>query len=137
MKIRQIKKLFGIIILSILSSSLLMSQITETPKGFENRSEVNQYIAKQYAHLISVELKIDLVTGKTSLSLKEPQSLYENIQTTEDKVKIKMGQETIEQMKSASSFEEIIVMASGKLKIESHEILKLDKEIIHYFIFSL
>jgi hypothetical protein len=52
-------------------------------------------------------------------------------------MKVSSELEALEQLKSALSFEDIIVIASGKLKFQSHEVLNLENKVVHYFVFEL
>lgn len=119
------------------SSSLVQAQTKPVGLSTENRSEVNENLSNNFGHLIGVELKLDKIKGITTIKVSESKSLYDNIKTTEDKMKARYGIEALERLNDATSFLEVISISSGNFLLESHETLSTDKEFIHYFIFRL
>jgi hypothetical protein len=103
----------------------------------ENRSEVNENLSNNFGQLIGVELKLDKIKGITTVKVSESKSLYDNIKTSEDKMKLRFGLEALERLNDATSFLEVISISSGNFLLESHETLSTDKEFIHYFILRL
>lgn len=131
------KTIYALIFTILFSFSMLQAQTKALAVGTDSSAGVNEKLTKAYGSLVSVELRIDKLKGFVEVTVNEPKSLYENIQTAEDKMKIRNGLDSMENIKLSRTFQDVISNASGRMNLESHEILYTDQEIIHYFIFSL
>ena len=125
---------FGFIFLSF---SVINAQNNQISISTESRVVPKESMNPVHSSLLSVVLTFDIVKGTSKVEVREPKDLYENIKTIEDKMKVSSELEALKQLKSALSFEDIIVIASGKLKFQSHEVLNLENKVVHYFVFEL
>jgi hypothetical protein len=91
---------------------------------------------KQTIMLIVTEIK-----DSEKISLKTYGTIdFENVKinTTEDKIKLVSGMDSIKKLSEISTFDQLFqLISASSFNVESHQVLTTEKGVKHYFILSL
>lgn len=128
-------KNLSIILLSLLIGFQFVSAQNNSGASNLNREAVLKEISKEKQ--LGLVLTIDKVENNATIQMNEIEKMFDENTTAEEKIKLKYFMKSIENLREARSFLEIISFTTGNVNIVSHEIVSDEKQETHYFIFTL
>jgi uncharacterized protein YacL (UPF0231 family) len=129
------KKVIFFAICTILSAAHLNAQNKAVIQTNEGRSEMPKASSNSNSSMLGVELTVYKEDNSVEVVFTENNLEPRNITTVEDKMKYKQELSAMGNLERAQSFLDVIQYTSGKLKLQSHQILNLENKIVHYFVF--